>query len=1137
VTALNADGLATVPYVAATMATPVARFLEAQGGDFEGTQSIVPFLESAGVSPIDTADGGLVWVDGTYTGTSTGSRAHPYTSYTLAVAAASAGDTIMVMPGTIYAEDLALVAGVDVMGFCAPGSDRVAFTGQVTAAYAGTCNLRNLAVTEAGAGASAIEVTGAAATVLNISGCSFTAGALADMALLLNAANAVVTMRDSLLNTITANANETVQIIAGQLWVFDDAEVSHADGVTGPTLAIDMTGAGVATLDMESFRMQGGLNITSAAQNPTVNLMRGRIETGANSAIQTASTNPCTARDLELISADAGGLAVDGAGVFSHSGVRCTGTATQLAAALNAGTGPIAEYAWERPLQNSLYVDGAYAGGASNGSQRQPYTTYALAAAAAAAGDVIYITPGTYTEDLACVAGVDVIGLCPPESGRVLFNGQVTAAFAGSVTLENLAVTEAGAGASALEVTGAAATLLTLRGCTFTAGALADMALLLNAANAVVRHRDTSFSTITANANETIQIIAGTLIGERSFVTHADGVTGPTLAIDETGAGVATVVFDDVAIQGGINVTSAAQNPTNTFHRCRIETGANSAIQTASTNEFRTRDCELISADAGGLAVDGAGVFTYDSLRLTGAATVLAAALNAAAGPGDNFGVELAQTGIIYVDAAYIGGQSDGTKRHPYTTITLALAAAGAGDQIYITPGNYIEDFALIAEVNLIGLAPPRTEDVQITGEVTAGYIGAVTLQNLYLTEDVNATVAVAGANATVLNLRGCIVESTAAATFALDVDAVNATVFPWDTLFRTLTGNANETVLMSAGTLFGEQVAINHADGVTGPVVALEADGTGVTDIALADFQIQGGVNVVSAAQNPTTTFFRGSIVTGAISAIQTASTGACVCRTLALTSTDALGFAVDGVGVFTHTGLALLGAADQLSPALNAGAGPGADSGYASLKHSGSVAVAQIIQGGQPIANETLTVGADVYEADGVGGNINFAIAGGAAGTMANLLAAAVANGTENLFWDAIGATNLRLRSADGPQGNIMPADPNIALTEAMTNYVFDCGNVNMNTLAGHTPFPAQYDDTTLTINAGHVAAGEVRISFPFAVASFHIAAFTAAGVAKGASNDTYVVDNGDVYIGLSGAGADPLIATDIVSVIVFS
>ena len=75
----------------------------------------------------------------------------------------------------------------------------------------------------------------------------------------------------------------------------------------------------------------------------------------------------------------------------------------------------------------------------------------------------------------------------------------------------------------------------------------------------------------------------------------------------------------------------------------------------------------------------------------------------------------------------------------------------------------------------------------------------------------------------------------------------------------------------------------------------------------------------------------------------------------------------------------------------------------------NDGAIACLGITQAGQPVATETVTIGADVYEFDGVGGNINVVIAGTAEGTMDNLLAAAVASGTENLFWSKLSATQI--------------------------------------------------------------------------------------------------------------------------------
>ena len=200
------------------------------------------------------------------------------------------------------------------------------------------------------------------------------------------------------------------------------------------------------------------------------------------------------------------------------------------------------------------------------------------------------------------------------------------------------------------------------------------------------------------------------------------------------------------------------------------------------------------------------------------------------------------------------------------------------------------------------------------------------------------------------------------------------------------------------------------------------------------------------------------------------------------------------------------------------------------------GSSAVVQLVQSGQPVAADTLTVGGDVYEADGAGANINFVVAGTAEATMDNLLAAAVASGTENLFWDKLGATHLRIRAADAPQGNIIGSAPSVLLdASSLTSYVFDAGDVNMNTLAGQAAAKTAMACARLVITTAMITATEVRISFPFNVSRFTFSA-TSAGIPvsfTATTGDSFTIDNGDVLIGL---GSD-LANGDIVTVTAFA
>lgn len=185
-------------------------------------------------------------------------------------------------------------------------------------------------------------------------------------------------------------------------------------------------------------------------------------------------------------------------------------------------------------------------------------------------------------------------------------------------------------------------------------------------------------------------------------------------------------------------------------------------------------------------------------------------------------------------------------------------------------------------------------------------------------------------------------------------------------------------------------------------------------------------------------------------------------------------------------------------------------------------------------PIANETITIGADVYEWNGAGANINVAIAAGdSEGCLNNLLAAAVASGSEMLLWEKVSATELRITYADAPQGNPIPGSKDIAISEASTNVSLDTGTPsNLNTQAGHSASPQRNGYTSLTIVAGMVVGSNTkRLRFGFTVVRFRAWVMSATGVLRSGLSDTFTIDNGDVLITFAAGGAADLVATDIV------
>lgn len=194
--------------------------------------------------------------------------------------------------------------------------------------------------------------------------------------------------------------------------------------------------------------------------------------------------------------------------------------------------------------------------------------------------------------------------------------------------------------------------------------------------------------------------------------------------------------------------------------------------------------------------------------------------------------------------------------------------------------------------------------------------------------------------------------------------------------------------------------------------------------------------------------------------------------------------------------------------------------------------------IQAGQPSDTDTFVVGADTYQflttPAGATSDIEVEIGASAELTLDNLLAAAVASGTENLFWEKLAATQLQLTNADAPQGTITGGSPDIALdASGATNWSFNVGDVNMNTLGGKAAGSASVAMAQVTITTAMITATVLRLSFPFTPSGFTFSAVTAAGVPVAWTADTLAIDGNDVVVGL---GTD-LANTDVLTVTAYA
>jgi len=200
------------------------------------------------------------------------------------------------------------------------------------------------------------------------------------------------------------------------------------------------------------------------------------------------------------------------------------------------------------------------------------------------------------------------------------------------------------------------------------------------------------------------------------------------------------------------------------------------------------------------------------------------------------------------------------------------------------------------------------------------------------------------------------------------------------------------------------------------------------------------------------------------------------------------------------------------------------------------GSTAYALLVQSGQVTTLDLLVIGADTYEIDGTGGNINVTIGGTAELTLDAILAAAIASGTEDLLWAKESGTVLSIQAADAPQGSVVAGSPSIVLdTSGMANWVADVGDVNMNTLAGKDAGKQVFCATNLTITADMVTATSVVMAFPFTPTVLLVSVFDSSGALKIAMTDTIVITGDTVVIGC-GSGTD-IDTTDVVHLVAYA
>ena len=265
---------------------------------------------------------------------------------------------------------------------------------------------------------------------------------------------------------------------------------------------------------------------------------------------------------------------------------------------------------------NELYVDAAYAGAQSNGSEGAPFLTITEALAVAAAADLVVIAPGAYVEDLVLIDEVDLKSLVPES---VTVTGTCTATDV-SCVLQGINFIDDTAG-SAFHFTGTAADTCRFILCEFTATATGGPAYTADNTLGTSSFQGCQFAVTGANASEVCQIEAGIADFRECALAHG---TNTNEALVAEGDAATDIRCRDCTFTGTIGSEAAVANPTIEISNCSIVAGAVSGVVVAAGNTVVILDSDIACTDAGDDAIDGAGTVTIKDLAFMSTADEIA---------------------------------------------------------------------------------------------------------------------------------------------------------------------------------------------------------------------------------------------------------------------------------------------------------------------------------------------------------------------------------------------------------------------------------------------------------------------------------------------------------------------------------
>lgn len=430
-------------------------------------------------------------------------------------------------------------------------------------------------------------------------------------------------------------------------------------GYSSPNITIDTAGGGVS---VDSFAMQTGTSPVIPTAAGLVTFSGGVVAagtnpvrtdgTGANTMVLEVQTSQALAAadatKIGLANFDSASFAVAATGFVTASG---TGLGKTITGNTGGALSPTAGN-WNIPGNNNAQNGFAtYTTGSGSTLTINSYgtakwvvnptagigthTTIASAITSAASGETIFITPGTYTENLTLKAGVDLTAFGCDSSyngtGHVIISGTCTLTTAGTVVISGIQLQTNSA--ALLAVTGSAASVINLTNCYLNCTNNSGITLSSSGGAQVI------IKNCAGNLGTTgIKLFDITNTGVLEIVNTKISNTGGSSTASTNSAGLLVYSFCDFTFpttisstgtigMGYTSIDTASQNVTaitlgggtQICKSCSFVSGSASAVSIGSSAKLE--NCFINSSNTN--AITGAGTLSYPGLMFDGTSSLI----------------------------------------------------------------------------------------------------------------------------------------------------------------------------------------------------------------------------------------------------------------------------------------------------------------------------------------------------------------------------------------------------------------------------------------------------------------------------------------------------------------------------------